>query len=123
MKPLSSHDGNTDAHTHAHKHGVINPELFFHGESTLCRQVVLTRLVATALIQIVIYRVTGNISLLADTIHNFGDAATANPLIGLLITVLILQIVWEAGKPLILRMLDGVEPEIVDEILQVVGSI
>jgi cation diffusion facilitator family transporter len=47
----------------------------------------------------------------------------ADPLIGLLITILILQIVWEAGKPLISRMLDGVEPEIVDEILQVVSSI
>jgi divalent metal cation (Fe/Co/Zn/Cd) transporter len=38
----------------------------------------------------------------------------ADPLIGLLITNLIFQIVWEAGKPLISYMLDGVEPEIVD---------
>ena len=38
------------------------------------------RLVATALIQITIYRVTESVSLLVDTIHNFGDAATAIPL-------------------------------------------
>jgi len=38
-------------------------------------------------------------------------------------TILILQIVWEAGKPLISRMLDGVEPEIVEEIRQVVSSV
>jgi cation diffusion facilitator family transporter len=35
---------------------------------------------ATALIQIVIVWMSGSVALLADTIHNFGDAATAFPL-------------------------------------------
>jgi len=35
---------------------------------------------ATALFQIVIVIISGSVSLLADTIHNFGDAATAVPL-------------------------------------------
>lgn len=247
MEPLLSHEGHTGAHTHAHKHGVINPELFSTDRGLYAVKWSFAGLVVTALIQIIIYRVTGSVSLLADTIHNFGDAATAiplglafilsrkkpnkrftygygraedlagllvvllilfsaavaayesisrfhspqpvkflgavaaasivgflgnelvakfrikvgkeigsvaliadgyharvdgfaslavligvsgiwlgyplaDPLIGLLITALILQIVWEAGKPLISRMLDGVEPEIVDEILQVVSS-
>jgi len=47
----------------------------------------------------------------------------ADPLMGLLITLLILQIAWEAGKPLISRMLDGVDPEIVDEIRRAVSNV
>jgi divalent metal cation (Fe/Co/Zn/Cd) transporter len=35
---------------------------------------------ATALIQVVIVWLSGSVALLADTIHNFGDAATALPL-------------------------------------------
>ena len=35
---------------------------------------------ATAVVQLVIVGFTGSVALLADTIHNFGDAATAIPL-------------------------------------------
>ncbi len=35
---------------------------------------------ATALIQVAVYTVTGSVALLADLIHNFGDALTAVPL-------------------------------------------
>ncbi|WP_410507872.1 hypothetical protein RSJ42_13885 [Methanosarcina hadiensis] len=34
-------------------------------------------LIITALFQILIIRISGSVALLADTIHNFGDAATA----------------------------------------------
>jgi cation diffusion facilitator family transporter len=37
-------------------------------------------LLATAIVQLVIVWFTGSVALLADTIHNFGDAATAIPL-------------------------------------------
>ena len=47
----------------------------------------------------------------------------ADPLIGLLITVAILRIVWDSGKSVFSRMLDGVEPDIVDEIGQVVNKV
>jgi cation diffusion facilitator family transporter len=47
----------------------------------------------------------------------------ADPLIGLLITVAILHIVLDAGKAVLSRMLDGVDPEIVDEIRQKLGTI
>lgn len=47
----------------------------------------------------------------------------ADPLIGLFITTAILRVVWEAGKSVFYRMLDGVEPEIVDEIRQVVSRV
>jgi len=47
----------------------------------------------------------------------------ADPLIGLLITIAILRIVWDASKSVFSRMLDGVEPEIVDEIRQVISKV
>jgi cation diffusion facilitator family transporter len=40
----------------------------------------------------------------------------ADPIVGLIITVAILRIVWESGKSIFTRMLDGVDPEVVDEI-------
>jgi cation diffusion facilitator family transporter len=40
----------------------------------------------------------------------------ADPIVGLLITVTILRIVWESGKSVFTRLLDGVDPEVIDEI-------
>jgi cation diffusion facilitator family transporter len=40
----------------------------------------------------------------------------ADPVIGLLITALILRIVWDAAKSVFTRLLDGVDPKVVDEI-------
>jgi divalent metal cation (Fe/Co/Zn/Cd) transporter len=40
----------------------------------------------------------------------------ADPIIGLLITTAILVIVWQSGKAVFTRLLDGVDPEVVDEI-------
>src|SRR5215467_11766699 len=40
----------------------------------------------------------------------------AAPIVGLLITILILRIVWESGKAVFTRVLDGVDPEVIHEI-------
>lgn len=40
----------------------------------------------------------------------------ADPIIGLLITVVIFGIVWQSARAVLTRMLDGVEPEILEEI-------
>lgn len=40
----------------------------------------------------------------------------ADPIVGLLISVVILRIVWTSGKEILLRVLDGIEPEIVQEL-------
>jgi hypothetical protein len=40
----------------------------------------------------------------------------ADPIVGLLIAAAILVIVWQSGKAVFTRMLDGVEPEVVEEI-------
>lgn len=45
----------------------------------------------------------------------------ADPIVGLLITVAILRIVWESAKSILGRMLDGVDPEIVDDIRHTVN--
>jgi cation diffusion facilitator family transporter len=43
-------------------------------------------------------------------------ATPGRPVIGLVITAAILVIVWQAGKQIFIRMLDGVDPGIIDEI-------
>lgn len=40
----------------------------------------------------------------------------ADPIIGMLMTILILKIVWESAQSVFTRLLDGVEPEVIDEI-------
>jgi cation diffusion facilitator family transporter len=40
----------------------------------------------------------------------------ADPIIGLIITIMIFWIVWESGKTIFTRLLDGVDPSIPDEI-------
>lgn len=234
--------------SHAHTHGVVDPELLSTSRGLYAVKWSFAGLMATAFFQILIVWASGSVALLADTIHNFGDAATAvplglafllsrkkpnkrftygygraediagliivfliffsavvvayesisrfffpqpvgflggviaasivgflgnelvakfrikvgieigsaalvadgyharadgftslavlfgalgiwlgyplaDPLVGLLITVAILRIVWDSGKSVFSRMLDGVEPDIVDEILQVIDKI
>ena len=45
----------------------------------------------------------------------------ADPLVGLLITSVILRIVWKSGKPIFTRLLDGVDPEVISEIKHAVN--
>ena len=40
----------------------------------------------------------------------------ADPLVGLAITFVIFKIVWASGKSLFSRLLDGVDPEVIDEV-------
>lgn len=45
----------------------------------------------------------------------------ADSVVGLFITAAIVRIVWESGKSVFTRLLDGVDPEVVNEIRQVVN--
>jgi len=235
-------------HSYSHAHGVVDPELLSTDRGLYAVKWAFVGLMITALFQILVVWVSGSVALLADTIHNFGDAATAiplgfafllsrkkpnksftygygraediagllivflislsaavaayesisrllspqpvgflwavaaasiigflgnelvakfrirvgkeigsaaliadgyharadgftsiavlfgalgiwlgyplaDPIIGLLITVAILRIVWEAGKSVFSRMMDGVDPRIVDDIRQVVSQV
>lgn len=46
----------------------------------------------------------------------------ADPIIGLLITITIFAIVWQSSKAVLTRMLDGIEPAVIDEIRHVAGQ-
>ena len=46
----------------------------------------------------------------------------ADPLIGLLITLAIVRIAWRSGRSVLIRLLDGVDPQTVDEIRRVAAQ-
>lgn len=68
------------ADRHGHSHGLIDPSIKRSREGLRAVGLSLGVLGATALMQVAIYVGTGSVALLADLIHNFGDAATAIPL-------------------------------------------
>jgi cation diffusion facilitator family transporter len=45
----------------------------------------------------------------------------ADPIFGLLITIAILPVVWESGKAVFTRLLDGVDPEVIEEITHAIN--
>jgi cation diffusion facilitator family transporter len=65
---------------HAHTHGPVDPTILTTQRGIWAIKWSLFGLGATALVQVVIVWLSGSVALLADTIHNFGDAATAVPL-------------------------------------------
>ena len=71
------------SHTHAghgHSHGLIDPSIKRSREGLHAVAWSLIVLGATALLQTLIFVLTGSVALLADLIHNYGDALTALPL-------------------------------------------
>ncbi len=66
--------------THNHSHGAIDPALLTTQRGMLAVKWSFLGLAATALLQVLIVWLTGSVALLADTIHNLGDALTAIPL-------------------------------------------
>jgi cation diffusion facilitator family transporter len=73
-------DGPHRHHEHGHSHGLIDPSIVRSRAGLRAVAVSLAVLGATAAIQAAIYIATGSVALLADLIHNFGDALTAVPL-------------------------------------------
>jgi len=66
--------------SHGHSHGAVDGEILASGRGIRATKISLSVLLVTAVVQLVIVGFTGSVALLADTIHNFGDAATALPL-------------------------------------------
>lgn len=115
---------------------------FFHPqEVTFLWAVVVASLVgfagneAVALFRIKVGREIGSAALIADGYHARVDGFTslavlfgalgiwlgyplADPIVGLLITLAIFKIVWDSVKVVFTRLLDGVDPEVIDEIKQ-----
>jgi cation diffusion facilitator family transporter len=67
-------------HGHGHTHGAVDPSLFTTQRGIWAVKISFLALIATALLQFVVVFFSGSVALLADTIHNLGDAATAIPL-------------------------------------------
>jgi cation diffusion facilitator family transporter len=66
--------------SHGHSHGAVDGEILTSDRGIWATKISLAVLLVTAIVQLVIVLFTGSVALLADTIHNFGDAATALPL-------------------------------------------
>lgn len=88
-----------------------------------------------ALFRIKVGKEIGSAALVADGYHSRVDGwvslavlvgaagvwlgySLADPLVGLLITMAILWIVWESGRAVFTRMLDGIAPSLIGEISQ-----
>jgi cation diffusion facilitator family transporter len=95
---------------------------------------------AVAFYRVRVGKEIGSAALVADGRHAHADALTslavllgaggvylgyplADPVVGLLITALILKIVWETGKEIFLRLLDGADPHSVGEIREAVSAV
>jgi cation diffusion facilitator family transporter len=63
-----------------HVHGLVDPSIRRSREGLRAVGLALALLGLTALAQTVVFVASGSVALLADLIHNFGDAATAIPL-------------------------------------------
>src|ERR1041385_3105531 len=91
---------------------------------------------AVAVFRIRVGEEIGSAALVADGHHARGDGLAslavlvgavgvwlgyplADPAVGLLITIVILRIVWQSGKSVFSRLLDGVDPEVIEESLSV----
>ena len=94
---------------------------------------------AVAVFRIRVGKEIGSAALVTDGHHARADGLTslavlfgavgvwmgyplADPIVGLVITVAILRIVFESGKTVFARLLDGVDPEVIDEIKNTVSN-
>lgn len=122
QEPGHHHDHHT---AHGHSHGLVDPSITRSRAGVRVVLVSLALLGATAAIQAAIYVATGSVALLADLIHNLGDALTAVPLgaafllrspraergAGFVIVLTILASAITAGVFAIERMVHPLAPE------------
>ena len=115
----------SQSHSHSHSHGLIAPSIKRSRAGLTAVGWALLVLAITALAQTAVFIASGSIALLADLIHNFGDAATAIPLAiafalrsaraerwaGLFVVAAIFVSACVAGVESILRLIDPREPE------------
>ncbi|MHB8642157.1 MAG: cation diffusion facilitator family transporter [Gaiellaceae bacterium] len=79
--PHGAHEHDHDHHhEHGHSHGLVDRSILRSRAGIRAVSLSLAILTVTALAQAFIYSRTLSVALLADLIHNFGDALTAIPL-------------------------------------------
>jgi cation diffusion facilitator family transporter len=65
---------------HGHSHGLIDPSIVRSRAGVRAVSISLGVLLLTALVQVAVFVASNSVALLADLIHNLGDALTAVPL-------------------------------------------
>lgn len=113
---------------------LINPQVVTHlGWLTAAGIVGFLGNEAVAVFRIRVGREINSAALIADGYHARTDGLTslavvigalgvwlgfslADPIVGLLITIAIFGIVWQSARSVLTRMLDGIEPGVMDEI-------
>jgi cation diffusion facilitator family transporter len=111
--------------SHGHSHGLIDASITRSAEGVRAVALSLAVLAATAVAQAFAFVASGSVALLADLIHNAGDALTAIPLgiafvlrsrtaerrAGLFVVAAIFVSACVAGVESVLRLLDGSTPD------------
>jgi cation diffusion facilitator family transporter len=67
-------------HAHGHSHGLVDESIKRSREGVRAVSIALAVLATTAAVQALVFALSGSLALLADLIHNGGDALTAIPL-------------------------------------------
>src|SRR5215210_1122181 len=75
-----SHGGHGQAQGHGHSHGMIDPSISTTDRGVWAVKWSFVILAITSAIQLIVVFLSHSVALLADTIHNIGDATTAIPL-------------------------------------------
>jgi len=76
----ATHGHDHDHDGHGHTHGLVDRSVIRSREGVKAVSISLAVLGIAAGIQLAIFTLSGSVALLADLIHNFGDALTAVPL-------------------------------------------
>lgn len=79
-KPAPELSPHEHGHVHGHSHGLVDRSIIRSREGVKAVALSLAVLGLTAAAQLAIFVFTGSVALLADLVHNFGDALTAVPL-------------------------------------------
>ena len=66
--------------SHGHSHGLVDPSIIRSREGVKAVSLSFAVLFVTAVLQVWVFGLSHSVALLADTIHNAGDALTAIPL-------------------------------------------
>ena len=117
--------GAEHTHGHDHSHGLVHDSIKRSREGVRAVLISLGVLGAVAAVQTLIFAASGSVALLADLIHNFGDALTAVPLAiafllrseraergaGLFVVAAIFVSACVAGVEAVRRLLDPTPPD------------
>jgi cation diffusion facilitator family transporter len=79
QRPAKGHEHKHDGNGHGHSHGLVDRSITRSREGLKAVGISLGVLGLTSIVQGGIFIATGSVALLADLIHNFGDALTAIP--------------------------------------------